>query len=373
MFLNLNSQFCKRDVLEKECRYPIENKEEIFKKVDTFLYLMSTADSGISRWIDEEDRTLWVEPFDRISYHLSKKKWNAPRIVGIMDEYPNLYSVKVMFDNNSDSTNLSLIGIYTLFLKYDSTNRSYKFKDYRTIHIEKNYDTIKVGNITYYSKNTNKLNKVKCTSFNEFNTQIARIFKTKPKEISYFHLKNTTELLNIFGWDIIYNMFYAPTGGFAGIGGKGTRFENQIYSGNNSERYDHELIHLYYNELLYSDTSKSTLIIAEGIPTYFGGSSGLTYKELKRNLKQYLDKTDSVKIENHYKDRSVNIQINKTTNYIYSMGAFIAELFYIKNGYEGLKELANLTNENFIKKIAEHFNVKEEDLDKYLRNAIKSL
>ncbi len=372
MTTSLKSQFCKRDYLETTCPYPIENKEEIFKKVDTFLYLMSKDDTSIKNWIDIEDQRNWLTPFDEIKTYIAYPKYYTATIVGIMDYTPNEYIVKIQVNlcNYPDSNSVSLSGIYNLVVLYDTTKKSYKFRDYRTYYISNNLDSFKQGKITYFSRNVNKLNKNYCRDFDNYNTQVAKIFKVDPKNITYFSLKNSSELLNILGWDIVLNMFYTPTGGFARSGGKGTIYENIIFSGNNNERYDHELIHLYYDELLVSDTTKTSLMALEGIPTYFGGSSGKTFLELKKNLKEFMKNTDSVKIQNHHKDRSVNIQIDKHTNYIYAMGAFITELYYKENGYDGLKELANYTDENFIKNVAKHFRVKEKELDSYLRKLI---
>lgn len=370
--ISLKSQFCKRDYLETTYPYPIENKETIFKKVDTFLSLMSNDDKTFKNWIDTEDQRNWLTPFDEIKAYIAYPEYYTATIVGIMDYIPNEYIVKIQINlcNYPDSNSVSLSGIYNLVVICDTTKKSYKFRDYRTYYISNNLDSFKQGKITYFSRNINKLNKKYCSDFDTYNTQVAKIFKVDPKEIIYFSLKNSSELLNILGWDIVSNMFYAPTGGFAKSGGKGTIYENIIFSGNNNERYDHELIHLYYDELLVPDTTKTSLMALEGTPTYFGGSSGKTYLELKKNLKEFMKNTDSVRIENHYKDRSVNIQIDKHTNYIYAMGAFITELYFKENGYDGLKELANYSDENFIKNVAKHFRVKEKELDSYLRKLI---
>ena len=370
--LSVKSQFCKRDYLESTCTYPISQKEDIFRKVDTFLYLISIKDSSYKKKIDPEDIKNWVNPFEEILNYTSMNKWYKPTIIGIMDYQKNGYIVKIQYNLYLD-TITSLLGIYNLVVKYDSLEKDYKFKDYRSFYIPSYLETYIQGNITYYSRNKNKLNYKVCNEFDEYNNKISKVFEVSPKKISYFSLRNSTELLNIFGWDIVLNMFYTPTGGFAKHGGKNTPFENTLYSGNNEERYDHELIHLYYNYLLENDTNSSTLIISEGIPTYFGGSSGQTYIQLKTTLRGYLETADSIKIENHYIDRDVNIQIDKNTNYIYAMGAFITELYYSKKGLEGLKELANYTDNNFIKNVSKFFKIKESELDNFLRKELKKL
>jgi hypothetical protein len=367
----LNAQFCKRDNLEKKCHYPIENKEEIFKKVDTFLWLMSKKDSTYKKWIDTNDLKNWVTPFDEISDYLKYPDYNKATIVGIIDIEPNKYVIKILLNNYKDTISSSFIGVYNLILNYNINENRYFFSDYRNYYIETYLEKHQEGHILYYCKNTFKLNKEKCKAFDEFNNEIARKLNTPPKNIIYFSLRNSTELLNIFGWDIVYNMFYAPKAGFARFGGEKTMFENIIYSGNDSERYDHELIHLYYNEILGSDSFKSTFIIGEGLPTYFGGSSGKTFDEIKANLRNYLAKTDSTKIQNHFISRRVNIQIDKNTNYIYAMGAFITELYYKKEGLNGLKKLVRYDNDNFIENVSKFLNCKIEDIDKHLRKLIK--
>jgi len=375
--LNLKSQFCKRDYLEQNCHYPIENKEEIFKKVDTFLFMMSKKDSTYLKWIDENDIKNWVTPFDEISTYLKYPKYNKPTIVGIIDFEPNKYLIKVLLNYYPDTVTSSFIGVYSVLVSYLPNDKRYTFSDYRSYYINTYLEKFQQGNITYYTKNTSKLKKEKCEKFNDYNNKIASIFNTLPKKITYFHLKNSQELLNIYGWDVVYNMFYAPTGGFARHGGGNSEFKNYIMSGNDNEEYDHELIHLYYDNLFDSskiintkdDENVSTYIIGEGVPTYFGGSSGKTYKELKNTLSNYLAKNDSTKIQNHYK--SNNIQIDKHTNYIYAMGAFITELYYKKDGLKGLKELANYSENNFIKNVSNYFEIKDEDLDNFLRTKIK--
>ena len=361
-------QFCKRDFFVQGCHYPIKNKNEIFEKVDSFLYSMSTQDSACTQFLFADDLNKWNMPFQEINNYIQSTDVIKPTIVGIMDFNPNEYIVKIKLNYFPDSVTESLLGIYNIVAVYNPITNTYKFKDYRTYFMNNNLDSLRLGNILYYKSNLLKLNKKECKAFDNFNNHIANIFQTPIKNITYFSFKNSQELMNFLGWDIVFNMFYAPTGGFARFGAKGTPFENLIYSGNNSEIYEHELIHLYFNTLLNTDSSSSTNIISEGIPTYFGGSSGLNYLELKQRLVQFLDVNDTATINKHF---NKNIQIDKQTNYVYTMGAFIAELYYKKDKLAGLKKLANYTTTNFIENISKDFGVKEDELDNYLRTKIK--
>lgn len=191
-------------------------------------------------------------------------------------------------------------------------------------------------------------------SESEIKAQLADIdslnafFETDSIELTYYSCVDPVELFQIKGFDYSPGMYFAETGGLV-------EFGNHVFSGNNSERYTHEITHIYVNTLF----PPTHTLLNEGIATYLAGSSGYDYEWHKENLKDYLSEQDDFSFLDHTYAFAKDYA-NEHTSIPYMTGALLCE--YIIDNYgketlfkmfrerkplwEALKEVG-ITKENF--------------------------
>jgi len=103
----------------------------------------------------------------------------------------------------------------------------------------------------------------------------------------------------------------------------------QVFSALGSEWYPHEIVHVLFREYL------SCYLLNEGIATLLGGSVGIPFDSLVKDLAQYLKNNDTLTfrymLENPYQAGS--------TKYFYTSGAVICKAAYESGGAKAVKEL----------------------------------
>ncbi|MFZ6051028.1 hypothetical protein [Halocola ammonii] len=202
--------------------------------------------------------------------------------------------------------------------------------------------------ITYY------ISPQKEASESEIEAQLTDIdslnsfFETDSIELTYYSCVDPIELLRIKGFDYTPGMYFAETGGLV-------EFGNHVFSGNNSERYTHEITHIYVNTLF----PPVHTLLNEGIATYLAGSSGYDYQWHKQNLRDYLSEQEDFSFLDQTQAFAKNYA-NEHTSIPYMTGALLCEyiianygketLFTMFRGrkplWEALKEVG-VTRENF--------------------------
>ncbi len=197
-------------------------------------------------------------------------------------------------------------------------------------HNTKEWNSKQVGTIKYlYPGNFNLKNARK---MNEFNSGFAKKFGVKEIQVTYYKCENLEQLFKMMGYDYIENMYYAETGGLA------QSWNNTIFAGNNSEKYEHELIHFYMSRL-FPNIGK---IVNEGYATYLGGSGGKTLSELVPLAKTYIINNPNGNLADIGTDFTIRVEGGTLITYILS--AVICSDIENRFGLAGLKRFFSPNN-----------------------------
>jgi len=158
--------------------------------------------------------------------------------------------------------------------------------------------------------------------------KLLNFFETKPIHITYYSCKNPKELFEIKGFDYHLMMYLNDTGGLAENG-------NIIFSGNNSEVYTHEIVHIYTTNLF----PNKNIFLDEGLATYIGGSAGKDYLWHREKMKTFFEETPDFRLE-QYRD-PYGIYFKEETPVLYTLFALVCERTIRLYGKEKLFELFN--------------------------------
>lgn len=338
--------------------------------------------SVLSNFLETKNTSLtenkfWYKPdFEKYNYpykdifQIEKSKYGEkhfkPILMEVIPITKNEKLLKIGFvGTNTETKEIVIRAIYNITAIKNNTD--WKLK--RAIeHQTKDWRQLKRGSITYY------LPKRKTPNENEIEAQrkdieiICDFFNTTPLNILYYSCDSPKQVFEIKGFDYLPNMFFSKNGGMADFG-------NIIYSGNNSEHYTHEIIHIYTKKLF----PKIQPILNEGIATYFGGSGLYNYLWHREKFKTYLSKS-SINLSKHLNPYE-RLYIDNETPIPYMIGALICERTIRLYGKEGLIQLFNsdkefwqnlndfgLTPENFTKELKEQIKTTVNNLYKPLNH-----
>ena len=190
----------------------------------------------------------------------------------------------------------------------------------------KEWTQIKKEGITYYLPKRKIPNEIEMKMQIKDIEFICDFFNTNSIDITYYSCDTPKQVFEIKGFDYLPNMYFSETGGMVDYG-------NIIYSGNNSEYYTHEIVHIYTKKLFPSIQP----ILNEGIATYIGGSGKNNYDWHREKFKVYLNESE-VEIANHLQPYE-RFYIDNETPIPYMIGALICERTLRKYGKEGLLNL----------------------------------
>lgn len=230
--------------------------------------------------------------------------------------------VKVAYIGYNEETESNLIkAIYNMIaVKIDGKIFFSKYINYVT----KDWRIKKEDNLTYY------ISPSKNFSLEEVEKQKADIkllsefFGVEKFPIFYYSAVSPEEVFKLKGFDYHPMMYTSDSGGFA-------EDYNVIISGNNSEYYTHEVVHLYTSKLFPGINS----YFAEGIATYFGGSGKFDYQWQKGKLKKFLTENPDFDVLKHLNVYE-SMYFEKETPVPYVVSAVLCEMIIAKFGKEKL-------------------------------------
>ena len=310
----------------------IEN-QEIISVVKKFLMTKNQSLLENKYWL-KSDFEKYIYPYADI-YRLEYGKDNdyvykpiLMELVSIDDEQKLL---KIGFVRYNLETNESLIRAIYNIIAIKGKDDSWRLKraiDYQTHDWSKQ----KENSLMYI------LPKWKSVNENEVRRQaqdienICGFFNCQPIEITYYSCDNPKQLFEVKGFDYLPNMYFSKTGGMADYG-------NIIYSGNNSEYYTHEIVHIYLKKM-FPNISK---ILDEGVATYIGGSGTYDYEWHRKKMTEHLS-TATINLSEHFNPYE-RLYIDNETPIPYMIGALICERTNRMYGKEKLFELLNSEKE----------------------------
>lgn len=229
--------------------------------------------------------------------------------------------VKIAYIGYNEETKSNLIkAIYNMIaVKKNGKVFFSKYIDYAV----KDWLIKKEDNITYYISPSKKYNTEEVYKQKADIQLLSEFFETEKFPIFYYSAVSPEEVFKLKGFDYHPMMYVDTSGGFA---------ENNdiIISGNNSEYYTHEVVHLYTSKLFPNIDP----FFDEGIATYFGGSGKFNYQWQKEKLKKYLkENADFDILKYNIYDR---LYFEKETPLPYLVSAVLCEMIISKFGKERL-------------------------------------
>ncbi len=263
------------------------------------------------------------------------------------------YIIKISYMGVSEQKTVKLRLIYTLIAK-KIIDDYYFFNaiDFNVRH----WSEKQVGSIHYIFPN--KLNITKARLMDRFNRMLASKFSTQLIPVSYYRCDDPEQLLKMMGFDYITNMYLSTSGGFAQPG------NNIILAGNNSEIYQHELVHFYTNKI-FKNTNR---IINEGYATYMGGTGGWTLEQTKLLANKYLNQNLDCDIKKVF----VNFdRVEHNIPFTYIASGLICKDIETKYGFLKIKDLFQAENDDQYFKILQRITgITTKQFPDYVRHLI---
>lgn len=342
---------------------PIIDKSDKFNQaiiytLTEFLKTKNTSLTENKNWI-QTDFEKYIYPYLDI-YNIENSKYGKdfyrPTLVDIIStENPNQKIVKIAFIGHRNETQENqLKSIYNIVANIKQDNVLFsRFLDLAT----ENWKTIEKTNLTYKVSPNKVVNETEIANQQNDIDRICIFFKCKPIHITYYSCINPEELFKIKGFDYNPMMFTNKTGGLADFG-------NIIFSGNNSEIYTHEIIHIYASTLF----PKIDKFIDEGLATLLAGSGKYTYEWHRSKLDKFLNQNKDYNFAEHtdaYEGNYFEIE----TSIPYLTSALILERTLRIYGKDKLMEV--LKSETELWTTLKKVGLTKENLNEELRKQIK--
>lgn len=327
--------------------------QSIIKTLIAFLKTKNSSLSENSNWLKADFQRFTYPYFDIYDVEKSKhgKNFYKPALMELIrTDNSNQKIVKLAFiGHNSETEENSLKSIYNLVanVNHDGIKFS-KYLDYAT----RDWTNTIYGSLTYKITPNKNINKGEIDKQLEDIEKICNFFKVNPIPITYYSCVNPKEVFEIKGFDYHPMMYVDKTGGL-------TEFGNIIFSGNNSEIYTHEIVHIYTNNLF----PKIDKFIDEGLATYIAGSGNYDYNWHRKKFDKFLNENpdfDFIKhmkpFERYYYEEETSIPyvssalILERTKRIYGKAQLIEILKSEKELWETLRSVG-LTKENLNKEL----------------------
>lgn len=286
----------------------------------------------------------------------------TPSLMSLIKTEDNKYIAKISWSSYIEEIKgVYIYEIMNFLIDYQDSDKidiynitSYNIKDWKTNIFNE---------IKYFYENTHNFNTKEAGRMSNFNSSLTDFFDTDLIQFRYIICKNYETLKKIQGYDFTPSMFRSTN-----IGGEAFLEDNLIFTGNNSEYYPHELVHLYVYKL-FGNTNR---ILNEGIATYLGGAIDLSYSEQLKKIKDYIKNNPSTNFYKNTFDNYYNIDYN--TSFMYVGGAFICNVIIKEYGKEKLFEImkSSKTNEELDFSLKKLFNVKTDtEMDNFLKQKLE--
>lgn len=282
-------------------------------------------------WDAREYATLVYPYQDLLQIEASKhgKYFYRPTLMEMIpQDQPGAFVLKIGFLGHRDNPNENQIkGIYNV----KAVINSEKKVTFSTVHAQRTGDwstTIK-GSITYRHPPGSVLKEVEATMQERDIKKLCQFFQCDPIPITYYSCKTPADILYIRGFDYHHMMYVHNTGGQAAPGGR-------VYSGNNSDFYTHEIVHVYTAKL-YPNIPD---FLDEGLATWIGGSGKMEYSWHREKMRKLLKENPNFQFTDHLEIYDRQYYENDTPM-AYMTVALVCEYIVDKFGQQQLFSLFN--------------------------------
>jgi hypothetical protein len=257
-------------------------------------------------------------------------------------EDPDLKLLKIAFIGYNQKTKENqLKSIYNILAHKQDEKMVFKRCTEWLTH---NWQTLNEESIIYKIPTCKNANKEEISRQLKEIQSICRFFETQPIPITYYSCSSPKEIFEIKGFDYHPLMYVSSSGGLADYG-------NIVYSGNDSEYYTHEIVHIYTMNLF----PRINKFVDEGMATFFGGSGKFSYLWHRAQMKKFIAKDTDYNFAEHT-DPFERLYFEEETPLPYMAAALIVErtlrmygkekLFELMQSSEGLWDILNLVGLN---------------------------
>lgn len=142
---------------------------------------------------------------DVVMYNIASSTDNFkinPLLIGIQQK-DSIYILKTLFQKENKA-GPELQSIFNVIVTRSGT--SWKISDYHS-YITKDWETDKIGNISYKHRNGSRIDTLQAKKMNGFSQKFAAYFDTKVKDITCYVYDNSEERARAMGFDFNYYMF----------------------------------------------------------------------------------------------------------------------------------------------------------------------
>jgi len=329
--------------------------------IETLTEFLKTKNASLTEnrfWL-QSDFQKFIYPYLDI-YNIENSRYGSdffkPTLMEIIPtEKPSQKILKIAFIGHNEETNENqLKAIYNLIANVQQ--EKVLLSRYLDFSTEK-WKTVKSESMTYKISPNKTINETEIENQQKDIDKICNFFQCKPISITYYSCVNPKELFEIKGFDYNPMMYVDKTGGLADYG-------NIIFSGNNSEIYTHEIVHIYTSNLF----PKIDKFIDEGIATYIAGSGKYNYEWHRKKFDKFLSENKDYNFATHT-DAYERIYFENETSIPYMTSALIMERTLKVYGKEKLIEL--LKSENELWKTLKTVGLTKENINEELRKQIK--
>ncbi len=333
-----------------------KENQEILLVLENFLQTKNESLTENKYWL-QSDFDRYTYPYldiNQIERSRHGQNYFKPSLMELITINENEKLLKVAFIGVSPETEERFIRcIYNIVAVKNQTGWKLKrATDYQT----KDWTEFTEESILYKLPKGKEANQSEIEQQAKDIQQMCMFFETEPIAITYYSCFNPQQVYEVKGFDYLPNMFFDKTGGMADFG-------NIVYSGNNSEYYTHEIVHIYTQQL-FKNIHK---LLDEGIATYIGGSGKQPYTWHRQKMKEYLNNTE-INLAEHLQPYE-RLYIDDKTSIPYLIGALICERTLRLYGKDKLFALLN-TGTNLWSKLNE-VGLTKENLTVELQKELK--
>jgi len=335
-----------------------KTNQKVIETLTEFLKTKNTSLTENKFWV-QTDFQKYIYPYLDI-YNIENSKYGKdfyrPTLVDIIStENPTQKIVKLAFIGHSKETQENqLKSIYNIIANIFKDK--VLFSRYLDFSTEK-WKTVNSGSLTYKISPNKTINEVEINEQQKDINKICNFFQCKSIAITYYSCVNPKELFEIKGFDYNPMMYADKTGGLADYG-------NIIFSGNNSEIYTHEIVHIYTSNLF----PKIDKFIDEGIATFMAGSGKYNYEWHRNKLEKFLNENKDYDFAAHT-NAYERIYFENETSIPYLSSSLILERTLRIYGKEKLIEL--LKSENELWTTLKTVGITKENINTEIRKQIK--
>ena len=329
--------------------------------IETLTEFLKTKNSSLTEnknWL-QTDFEKFIYPYLDI-YNIENSRYGSdffrPTLMEIIPtEKPSQKVVKIAFiGHNNETKENQLKSIYNIIANIHQDK--VLFSGYLDFTTQK-WQTITKRSLTYKISPNKIINDTEIAEQEKDIDKICNFFQCKPITITYYSCINPKELFEIKGFDYNPMMYVYKSGGLADYG-------SIIFSGNNSEIYTHEIVHIYTNNLF----TKINKFIDEGIATYIAGSGKFNYEWHREKFDKFLTENKDFDFTEHV-DPYERLYFEGETSIPYLTAALILER--TKRVYGDKKIIELLKSEKEFWQTLNLVGLTKENINEELRKEIK--